>query len=189
MFCPSCHSEYRPGFTRCASCDVDLVENLVVETIEPEEMGETLPVGLVSSTELGRPVEIDGKVYDLMRVFPLELANEAQQRLADAGFPVVIAPIDADFPDQRPRFEVRVRAREHEAAEAALKAAFQAQVDQEGTGGDATSETSVDTCPACGAHVPLDATECPDCGLFVGAAGDDEDDDDDDGDEAEGAEA
>ncbi len=25
MFCPQCKAEYRPGFTRCADCDVDLV--------------------------------------------------------------------------------------------------------------------------------------------------------------------
>jgi|SRR5579859_104657 len=25
MFCPQCHVEYRPGFTRCTDCDVDLV--------------------------------------------------------------------------------------------------------------------------------------------------------------------
>jgi hypothetical protein len=25
MFCPRCNAEYRPGFTRCADCDVDLV--------------------------------------------------------------------------------------------------------------------------------------------------------------------
>ena len=25
MICPQCNAEYRPGFTRCADCDVDLV--------------------------------------------------------------------------------------------------------------------------------------------------------------------
>jgi hypothetical protein len=25
MFCPQCNTEYRPGFTRCADCDVELV--------------------------------------------------------------------------------------------------------------------------------------------------------------------
>lgn len=28
MFCPECEAEYRPGFTRCHDCDVDLVERL-----------------------------------------------------------------------------------------------------------------------------------------------------------------
>ena len=28
MFCPECKTEYRPGFTRCSDCDVDLVEEL-----------------------------------------------------------------------------------------------------------------------------------------------------------------
>jgi hypothetical protein len=28
MFCPECKAEYRAGFTRCADCDVDLVEAL-----------------------------------------------------------------------------------------------------------------------------------------------------------------
>jgi hypothetical protein len=28
MFCPVCKAEYRPGFTRCSDCDVDLVEAL-----------------------------------------------------------------------------------------------------------------------------------------------------------------
>ena len=28
MFCPQCRVEYIPGFTRCADCDVDLVEVL-----------------------------------------------------------------------------------------------------------------------------------------------------------------
>ncbi|HEX4825065.1 MAG TPA: hypothetical protein VFV19_12225 [Candidatus Polarisedimenticolaceae bacterium] len=27
MICPVCRDEYRPGFTRCATCDVDLVES------------------------------------------------------------------------------------------------------------------------------------------------------------------
>ena len=31
MFCPECRAEYRPGFTRCADCDVDLVQELPVE--------------------------------------------------------------------------------------------------------------------------------------------------------------
>jgi len=28
MFCPECRAEYRPGFTHCYDCDVDLVQEL-----------------------------------------------------------------------------------------------------------------------------------------------------------------
>lgn len=28
MFCPECRAEYRPGFSRCSDCDVDLVQEL-----------------------------------------------------------------------------------------------------------------------------------------------------------------
>ncbi len=35
MFCPQCKTEYREGFTRCADCDIDLVDSLPPEP-EPE---------------------------------------------------------------------------------------------------------------------------------------------------------
>ena len=35
MFCPQCKAEYRPGFTRCADCDVELVENYVEAVRHP----------------------------------------------------------------------------------------------------------------------------------------------------------
>jgi hypothetical protein len=31
MFCPQCKAEYRPGFTRCSDCGVDLVDRLPEE--------------------------------------------------------------------------------------------------------------------------------------------------------------
>ena len=41
MFCPLCKAEYREGFTKCADCDVELIENLP-EEIEEEELREEL---------------------------------------------------------------------------------------------------------------------------------------------------
>ena len=35
MFCPMCKAEYRPGFTRCSDCEVDLVDTLPPEPSEP----------------------------------------------------------------------------------------------------------------------------------------------------------
>jgi len=46
VFCPKCRDEYRPGFTRCADCDTDLVETLPVdETAPPFEMVTVLETG------------------------------------------------------------------------------------------------------------------------------------------------
>jgi hypothetical protein len=36
MFCPECRAEYRPGFTRCVDCDVDLVQELPLELSRTE---------------------------------------------------------------------------------------------------------------------------------------------------------
>jgi hypothetical protein len=41
MFCPNCKAEYRPGFTHCVDCDVDLVYELPKTAIELR--GETEP--------------------------------------------------------------------------------------------------------------------------------------------------
>jgi hypothetical protein len=35
MYCPQCKAEYRPGFTRCSDCDVELVENYVEAVRHP----------------------------------------------------------------------------------------------------------------------------------------------------------
>ena len=37
MFCPKCKVEYRPGFTRCSDCEVDLVDVLPEEDLSPDE--------------------------------------------------------------------------------------------------------------------------------------------------------
>jgi len=35
MFCPQCEAEYRPGFTRCSDCYVDLVDKLPEPSKDP----------------------------------------------------------------------------------------------------------------------------------------------------------
>lgn len=40
MFCPECKVEYRPGFTRCADCDVELVHELPKNALELRRVGK-----------------------------------------------------------------------------------------------------------------------------------------------------
>ena len=39
MFCPQCKAEYRPGFSRCADCDADLVEDWSIKHESNEQQG------------------------------------------------------------------------------------------------------------------------------------------------------
>ena len=52
MFCPECGGEYREGFTRCADCEVDLVEAL------PEPAQEAPFAELVTVLEASDPAEL-----------------------------------------------------------------------------------------------------------------------------------
>jgi hypothetical protein len=47
MFCPSCKSEFREGFTRCGSCDVDLVAEPPDERPASSAPGATVTANLV----------------------------------------------------------------------------------------------------------------------------------------------
>ena len=52
MFCPSCEDEFRSSFTRCASCDVDLVESLEAVEQKVVKGPEPAPVHQVPMGEL-----------------------------------------------------------------------------------------------------------------------------------------
>ena len=42
MFCPECRGEFREGFTRCLSCDADLVDSL--EPLPEPDASELVPL-------------------------------------------------------------------------------------------------------------------------------------------------
>lgn len=173
MFCPSCRSEFRPGFDACQSCGgIALVDVLpALESLHPHEIEDTAPVGWVSSPDLKRLVDLQGRQYDLMRLFSLKQAQELSQVVIASGVPALVVPTEAQMGDGVARFEVRVRKTRQEEVEAMLRRDWARALDDVEAEG---SEVPVDECPACGASVGLDQEECPDCGLFVGAL-DDED--------------
>lgn len=53
IFCPNCKAEYREGFTRCADCEVDLVDKLPEEKNDEFEIDPDINfVEILRSTDL-----------------------------------------------------------------------------------------------------------------------------------------
>ncbi|MBW2699393.1 MAG: hypothetical protein JRF33_01130 [Deltaproteobacteria bacterium] len=152
-FCPNCHDEYRKGFTRCAACDVHLVEQL------PETMN-------LNEEAIAKAIE--GKDLIPIARGPLDALRENKALLAQGRVASVIVPDDnAQAIPGAPKMMLLVVSQEEvEASAELLGKNFQNMVDQEGLGGQ--QDMSTEHCPACGTPMPADAEECSECGLFVG---------------------
>jgi hypothetical protein len=53
MFCPRCRAEYQAGFTQCADCDIDLVDEC--PSSQPPDRSSELPVAAHDATAGPRP--------------------------------------------------------------------------------------------------------------------------------------
>jgi len=146
MFCPVCRDEYRPGFSRCATCDVALVEALGVE---------------VPRTPAPTPVEAHDE--DVMANFcgflTLDEARHARDSVREARLPAEIlirdAPASAPGAPVGEEFWLRVKPKDFRAVVALV--GFE-PVDTAGAD-DAFG------CSACGATVHASDDACPGCGL------------------------
>jgi len=147
MFCPVCRDEYRPGFTRCATCDVELVASLdpgsarKPSTVVPEVAAEEATVNFCG-------------------FLTLEEAREARETLRQKKLRSEILICDPPGgearPEPREEFWLRVRPRDFKAVADLL--------------GYAPAASSADTdesflCSACGATVGAGDSACPGCGL------------------------
>lgn len=93
MICPSCGSEYREGFARCADCDVDLVE-------PPPPPAEEPPVELVKVYETSNAAVIP-LVESLLDDAGIEFMTkgaEIQDFIGGgrfpAGFNLIVGPVE-----------------------------------------------------------------------------------------------
>jgi hypothetical protein len=149
MFCPVCHDEYRPGFTRCATCDVDLVEAPYAEA--PQKAATILA-----------EVAAEEATASFCGFLTLEEAREARDKVRAAKLPVEILIRDVSKSAGDPVHEeywLRVRPRD-----------FRVIADLVGfaPGANDAAEESF-TCSACGATVGAADDACPGCGLgFAG---------------------
>jgi len=155
--CPACRSEYTLVATRCIDCDLELVDADALAA-EEKELQEFPPV-----SEL-----------ECVRVAPIAWIRALSGALQQGGVAHrVDAASAADAPEgQRPDvfgdvqlFGLYVKS-EHAPAAREIDSAIAAQLLPEEA--PALAEGEEEACPACGTALPLDAIECPDCGLQFG---------------------
>ena len=161
-FCPNCRSEYRAAFTRCADCDVDLVDALdddAPTSAGPRELladknKAFIPqANLAACREMERTL-LDGGVVCYVHAEEAD-ADVALGSAAAMQYAVVIDENDVD--------EVKK----------IFKGRFESMLAREGFGSLQTEAIDPEAdqvhCPACGHQGPLEQGACADCGLFLGA--------------------
>jgi hypothetical protein len=121
MFCPACKAEYRPGFTHCADCDVDLVTSL-----------DAVPTNAIRQEDLDNPSLLwtgtSGEAQAALCT-ALETVNIPYlQKETDVGMIPGLA---------RPLFAVFVKARDLDGAQLVLeRVAEQLETDDSGAPSD-----------------------------------------------------
>ncbi len=163
LVCPSCGSSYRAGFTRCAHCDVDLVDKAQIEDVKAKIDSPRLALADVPKV----PVLHAG----------IAACREIERALLDAGIPCYVEAEseDADVLGAAGAMKVGVIVAEADLPRVGelLKQRFEELVEQEGVGSFNTEAIDLTAeevqCPACGHTGALVDGACGDCGLFLGA--------------------
>ncbi len=160
-FCPSCRSEFRPGFERCQACDTFLVAELEPDWTDPDVMAEALENVAVT-------VALTGSLDALRRL---------RDELGRKKIPSVIGPPpEGDTPGRSCGTRLALYVAEGQVPEVKAHLLAAAADDPElhvpGTKvdeGDEAAEADSLECPASGTVVrDVAAEECPECGLFIG---------------------
>jgi hypothetical protein len=147
MYCPVCRDEYRPGFTRCATCDVALVPSLDAGAPKP-------PAAVIPE------IAAEEATVNFCGFLTLEEAREARGAVRGRGMRAEILICDPPGSDSRSdtkeEYWLRVTPRDLKAVAGLL--------------GYETAVSSADAgdsflCSACGATVGANDAACPGCGL------------------------
>jgi len=145
MFCPVCRDEFRAGFTRCANCDVDLVEDLSRAAAAAPAKRRSEPAA--------QPDPVVSTV-NYCGFLDLDTARGARAKLREHGIRSVILIVD-DAETGEEEFWLRVESRRFAQAAAVL-------------GFDEASHEAVDEggfrCGNCGGDVAEHEQFCSGCG-------------------------
>ena len=151
MFCPDCQGEYRPGISRCATCDVDLVE----------EPSRSLPVPVSSREEDGpAPVEDSEAMVNYCGFLTLQEARQARDLLRRERISSEILIRDATAGREsvpQEEYWLRVPVRSFQAAAALL--GYDEALER-----SSAAENQTLSCSECGEPVSEHETFCAHCG-------------------------
>lgn len=161
LICPTCGGTFRAGFTRCAACKVDLVDQA------------TYAAAVVAMDSPGKALA--GKKTVAVVHASLAACREIERALLDAGIPCLLETESEGEILAAGALKIGVVVAEEDVPRVGvvMKARFEALIHKEGVGTfktDAIDITAAEVeCPACGHKGPLKDGECADCGLFLGA--------------------
>jgi len=171
MYCPECRSEFREGVTHCQNCQVDLIAEAPDQDpfSSPERMAQMLA----------------DKDLQAVIVGPYTSMRETQKLLSEVQIASIIAPEEGQElqPGLHERLYLMIASDDLDRVRTFFDQRWEAGMQTEGlmlkkpgSTADAEEDTGSDAapCPACSTPVPAVAEECPECGLFVGAAAGDE---------------
>lgn len=153
MICPRCKHEYRPGFTRCATCQVDLVEAEALA--EPEPVRHATHVTMDANTM--------AELLPFCGFITLDEARHAREQLRQSDIPADILIREAETEEETlEEYWIRVPRRRFAEVADVLHEEPAEPEEKEGNGEVHASETFA--CSACGEDVEGDADVCPHCG-------------------------
>jgi len=153
MYCPVCKDEFRSGFTRCAGCDVDLVDGAPrEEAARPEAQAE--------------PSAGSGRLADYCGFTDIEDARDGRDRLRDAdiGTDIVIREAPESPSDGPIVEEYWLRVETTGLARAVKVLGFDAADEHEQAPETPDDHAEGFDCGACGHSVSEHETSCPKCG-------------------------
>lgn len=162
LVCPGCGGDFRPGFTRCATCNLELVDEQVVADLKkkidsPRAALEGVPKVAVVHAGIAACREIEAALLESGVPCYVEADTEEGEAMVVGAVKVGVIVAESDLP--------RVGD--------IMKRRFEDLVKKEGVG--SFNVTAIDLsaaeveCPACGHKGPLVDGACGDCELFLGA--------------------
>jgi hypothetical protein len=162
--CPSCSSEFRAGFTRCVTCNVDLVAE---DAFSHEAKAFGSPRELLADKECIAIPQVN-----------LQACRELEGVLLAGDIPAYTNAQEADMEvalgsSASILYSVVLASADLDRAKKLMRGRLEAMLEQEGLGQLVTEAVNLDaeevTCPACGHHGALKNSACASCDLFLGA--------------------